>query len=244
MKSMMKKLLIIISMGLVAIEANGQADYSNNQDFQIKSISVTHDITLRQTTWKIQVNGKAGSTRPEPIGQMNGAPVLGYVFPTTLSPVDVGFNNTSGIVALALTAHPDFDDTPLWDENMDGNYTNDGLSWHAHWVVLSKNKKVKGGLAVKQFEANDNEVSLPPTNPGMPMYMDSPGFQVITSGNNIFVSIPDFRLNNNLDFKYDGVTCFMKVNTKLPDLPLLGVYEVYSIASGDLSLPFMVKNSL
>lgn len=77
---------------------------------------------------------------------------MGYVFPTSLKPTDVGFSNTEGIVALALTSHPDFDDTPLWDENSDSNYANDGIIWHPHWVILTEDKRVEGGLAVKQFD--------------------------------------------------------------------------------------------
>ena len=82
---------------------------------------------------------------------------------------------------------------------------------------------------------------LPPTNPGMPMYMDSPGFPVVTKGNMIMVIVPDYRMNNQTDFTYDGVAAFMKVNTSNMDLPMLGVYEVYSVASGDLSLPYKVR---
>ncbi len=212
-----------------------------NEDFTIKKVSVFHDSAIASTIWKITVHGNAGKTTPTPVGQMNGAPVLGYVFPTTLKPTDVGFNQTDGIVALALTSHPDFDDTPLWDENSDRNYANDGVIWHPHWVILTKDNRVGGGLSVKQFDKDDKTVILPPTNPGMPMYMDSPGFQVITNKNTIKVIVPDYRMNNNIDFSYDGVACYMEVNTEKKDKPLLGVYEVYSVASGDLSLPYQVK---
>lgn len=33
----------------------------------------------------------------------------------------VGFDADAGILALAVTAHPDFDNTPLFDENGDGD---------------------------------------------------------------------------------------------------------------------------
>ena len=154
---------------------------------------------------------------------------------------DVGFGNTEGIVALALTSHPDFDDTPLWDENNDKDYANDGVIWHPHWVVLVKDERVKGGLSVKQFKKADAGVILPPTNPGMPMYMDSPGYQVTTKGNTIQVVIEDNRINNKTDFNYDGVTAFMQVNTSNKELPMLGVYDVFSVASKDLSLPYKVE---
>ncbi|RDK89193.1 hypothetical protein [Marinirhabdus gelatinilytica] len=217
-----------------------ESEYKND-DFKINEVSVTHEAELGITVWEISVDGTAGNTTPTKIGQLDGAPVLGYVFPTNLKPTDVGFNQTEGIVALALTSHPDFDDTPLWDENNDKVYNNDGVIWHPHWVILHEDKRVAGGLSVKQFKKADKTVVLPPTNPGMPMYMDSPGYPVTTKRNTIKVIVPDYRMNNRTDFKYDGVTAFMKVNTSNENLPMLGVYEVYSVASGDLSLPYNLK---
>jgi len=75
------------------------------------------------------------------------------------------------------------------------------------------------------------------------MYMDSPGFNTITKGNSIKVVVPRFRVNNVTNFSFDGVTAYMEVNTewKEKNLPMLGVYAVYSVASGDLSLPYKVK---
>jgi hypothetical protein len=114
--------------------------------------------------------------------------------------------------------------------------------------VLTEDKRVPGGLAVKQFAEGDKSVKLPPTNPGMPMYMDSPGYQVITEGNIIRVVVPDYRISHRRDFKFDGVACFMEVNTGGAegghgggDKPMLGVYKVYSVASKDLTLPYSVK---
>lgn len=213
----------------------------NTDDFNIEKVSITHQPDLGLTVWEISVKAKAGQTIPKKAGQLDGAPVLGYVFPTTLKPTNVGFNQTDGIVALALTSHPDFDDTPLWDENNDTFYDNDGVVWHPHWVVLHEDKRVAGGLSVKQFKKADKTVVLPPTNPGMPMYMDSPGYPVITNNNTIKVVVPDYRINYQTSFNYDGVSAFMKVNTSNENLPMLGVYEVYSVASGNLSLPYSVK---
>lgn len=218
-----------------------QKSQYNNADFQIKAVQVTHEADLGVTVWEIAVNGKAGATVPTAVGQLDGAPVLGYVFPTNLKPTDVGFSATEGIVALALTSHPDFDDTPLWDENNDSVFDNDGIIWHPHWVVLTQDERVAGGLSVKQFKKADETVVLPPTNPGMPMYMDSPGYPVMAKNNIIKVVVANYRINNKTDFNYDGVAAFMKVNTSMDDLPMLGVYEVFSVASGNLSLPYTVK---
>lgn len=238
MKHLSFLIIILLSNTLFACD---DCKKYNNDDLKITAVSITHLQDISSTIWEIKVKGKAGKTTPEPAGQLNGAPVLGYVFPTTLKPTDVGFNSTEGIVALALTSHPDFDDTPLWDENYDNTYDNDGIIWHPHWVVLHQDNRVKGGLSVKQFKKGDTSVKLPPTNPGMPMYMDSPGFQVITKENSIKVIIPDYRISNQTNFKFDAVSAYMQVNTDKNDLPMLGVYEVYSVLSTDLSLPYNVE---
>jgi len=227
----MRTLLIITAIftGFVAMA----------QDFDITDVHVKKNSELNQLIFTIEVAGNAGDSIPTAVGSLDGAPVLAYVFPTTLNSEDVGFDATTGIVALALTSHPDFDDTPLWDENMDMDYANDGVVWHAHWVLLVNDASVPGGLSVKATTATS---VLPPTNPGMPMYMDSPGFQVVWSGSTISCAVPLYRMNNQDNFNYDGVTALMNVNTSDPSLPLLGVYEAYSVASGNLSLPYTIGN--
>ncbi len=240
MKRIISTIVLTLFISVTIFACTNCKSYDNN-NFKIKKVTVTHDRTISSIIWEIEVIGKAGETTPMPVGQLNGAPVLGYVIPTTLKPTDVGFNKTEGIVALALTSHPDFDDTPLWDENSDKNYNNDGIIWHPHWVILIEDKRVGGGLSVKQFDKDDTSVVLPPTNSGMPMYMDSPGFPVITKGNVIKVIVPDYRMNNQTNFKYDAVACYMEVNTEKKDKPMLGVYKVYSVASGNLTLPYSVK---
>ncbi|MGH1364508.1 MAG: hypothetical protein ACRBF0_13190 [Calditrichia bacterium] len=238
----MKKLsLILITLVISQIVNAKQPQPKDNPDLQIRQASAIFDKQLNQLIFEITVNGIAGETTPAARGQLDEAPVLGYVFPTTLKATDVGFGETDGIVALALTSHPDFDDTPLWDENANANYGDDGVVWHPHWVILVEDKRVPGGLSVKQFEKGDSDVILPPTNPGMPMYMDSPGYPVITHGASIKVIVPGYRIRNKTDFSFDGVAAYMQVNTSDPEKPMLGVYTVYSIASGNLSLPYKVK---
>jgi len=234
--------------GCMTLPLNGFAQARNedpafqrSEDLKIEKAVVRFDEEYDLLVFEITVRGTAGKSVPTPAGKLDGAPVLGYVFPTTLQPTDVGFSNVDGIVALALTAHPDFDDTPLWDENTNGKYDDDGVIWHPHWVILVPDDRVKGGLAVRQFDPNDTTVVLPPTNPGMPMFMDSPGFQVVTRRNRIFVLVPLYRVKRKTDFRYDAVTAYMEVNTSRKNLPLLGVYNVYSIASSDLSLPYTVR---
>lgn len=239
---MILMLVALISCKSFSQGENESPSFKESQDLKITKATVKYDQALEHLVFVISVDGEAGRTVPQSAGQLDGAPVLGYVFPTNLKSTDVGFNETSGIVALALTSHPDFDDTPLWDENFDKDYANDGIVWHPHWVVLTEYKRVSGGLAVKQFDPETDRVTLPPTNPGMPMYMDSPGFHVITQGSEIKVVVPTYRVGGKTDFNFDGVAAYMQVNTSKSDLPMLGVYAVYSVASGDLSLPYQVQN--
>ncbi len=210
-------------------------------DLELTHAQVSYLSDLDLLVFEQKVKGTMGKTLPTAAGQMDTAPVLGYVFPTTLKPEDVGFNSTEGIVALAVTSHPDFDDTPLWDEDNDNDYGNDGVIFHTHWVVLTQDERVTGGLSVKEFKQEDKSVILPPTNPGMPMYMDSPGFSVVDQDNTLKVLVPAQRVNGNTEFNFDGVTAYMEVNTSDENRPLLGVYQVYSVSSGALSLPYTIE---
>ncbi|GAA5521877.1 hypothetical protein LQ318_08990 [Aliifodinibius salicampi] len=212
----------------------------NTTDMNITEASVTYNKTTDQLIFQMEVDGTAGHTKPEPAGQLNGAPVLGYVFPTTLSPTAVGFGDVEGILAFAITSHPDFDDTPLWDENGDHNYENDGKCYHTHWVVLGEDDRVEGGLSVEEFDKEDQSVVLPPTNPGMSMYLDSPGFPVVFDDDMLSVAVPAQRVSNEKAFNYDGVAAYMEVSTEKGQ-PMLGVYKVFKVLSGDLSLPYSVQ---
>lgn len=209
-------------------------------DLEIMSAQVRHIADLAVLVFEQQVAGEAGETVPTAHGQLDGAPVLAYVFPTTLAPSAVGFGDVSGTLALAVTSHPDFDDTPLWDENGNARYDDDGVIYHTHWVVLESDERVSGGLSVAAFDEGDPSVIMPPTNPGMLIYLDSPGFTVRTLGNTLQVLVPVARVNNQTSFAYDAVTAYLQVNTSDPSRPMLGVYETYSVLSGDLSLPFSV----
>lgn len=206
-------------------------------DLKLEKAQVTYHPELELVVFELQVAGIAGATVPHPVGGMDGAPVLGYVFPTTLKPEQVGFKGVEGIVALAATSHPDFDDTPLWDENGNGDPSDslEGKIFHTHWVVLGPDDRVAGGLAVKP--ADDLAASLPTTAPGMPIYLDSPGFSVVLQGKTLRIPVPAWRIRDLESFNYDAVTAYMQVNTSDPSRPTLGVYQVYSVLSGDLSLP-------
>lgn len=189
-------------------------------------------------TFHMTTEGMAGADRPEPVGQVGGSAVWSYVWPTTLDPSVVGFDEGAGILAMAATAHPDFDDTPLYDENGDGDPGNDGIEWHSHWVVLAPTDACgEGALAVRDIPEGATP-RLPATWPGFPILLDSPGFTPLFDGPEITVNAA--IAGGAAGARFDGVTAALRVNESI-HAPLLCVTDVFDVASGDLSLPGVVE---
>ncbi len=194
----------------------------------------------RTVTFHMTTSGEAGSKIPEPAGQLGGAPVLSYVWPTSLDPASVGFEGKTGILALAATSHPDFDDTPLYDEDGDGDPANDGVKWHSHWVVLTPTDACgEGALGVRDIPEGETP-AMPATWPGLPMFIDSPGFTPLFDGPEVTINASFADTEVIVGAGYDGVTAALKVNADV-HAPLLCVTDVFDVASGDLSLPGKVR---
>jgi hypothetical protein len=186
--------------------------------------------------FSIAVSAAAGSSVPAASGKLAGANVYSYVWPTSLDSATVGFESKQGILALAVTSHPDFDDTPAADENGDGDMKNDGGVWHSHWVVLGPDDACgKGGLKVIDIPPGAKP-ALPPTWPGLPLLIDSPNLPLAITGETVTVRVPAANLGNITGMAFDGVTAGLRVNEQA-HAPLLCVADVFDIASGDLSLP-------
>lgn len=144
-------------------------------DFDVVHAQVTIDGS--DAVFRMAVAGEAGGTKPEPTGALAGAEVFAYVWPTSIDPAEAGFESGAGILAMAVTAHPDFDDTPLYDGTADGNAENDGNEWHSHWVVLGPDEAC-GPDALKVIDIPDGtEPPLPETWPGLALLIDSPGYE-------------------------------------------------------------------
>jgi hypothetical protein len=186
------------------------------------------------------VSGKAGQSRPSRTGKLASSQVFSYVWPTSLAPSTVGFEPKSGILAFAVTAHPDFDDTPLFDENGDGNPNNDGNVWHAHWVVLQPDAAC-GKDALKVVDIPEGaKPKLPKTWPGLPLLIDSPGWAPSIQKNTVEVRVPFDDIGAIQAGSFDGVTAALRVNASVHN-PLLCVAQVFKVASGNLSLPGKVN---
>lgn len=210
------------------------ADASKVAAFDILAAHAHRDGRL--VTFHMTTNGVAGSEQPDPVGTLGGAPVLSYVWPTSLDPATVGFEGGTGILALAATSHPDFDDTPFFDENGDGDPANDGLLWHSHWVVLTPTEGCgDGALGVRDIPEGTMP-AMPATWPGLPIFIDSPGYTPLFDGPEITVTVPFTNPDAVANAAYDGVTSALRVNENI-HAPLLCVTDVFDIASGDLSLP-------
>ncbi|MGF1640445.1 MAG: hypothetical protein ACFCUO_05800 [Rhodospirillales bacterium] len=186
--------------------------------------------------FRMAVSGAAGASRPVPAGTLAGSSVFSYVWPTTIDSGEIGFDSNAGILAFAVTAHPDFDDTPLFDEDGDGNRDNDGDVWHSHWVVLVPDDACgAGNLKVEDIPAG-TKPRLPKTWPGLPILIDSPGWSPVLTGGTVEVRVPFDDIGVVSAAGFDGVTAGLRVNESV-HAPLLCVVDVFDVASGDLSLP-------
>ena len=217
------------------IQAKGNTDVE--QTFDIIHAKVTRDGT--NLVFQQEVSGEIGSAKPTKTGKLAGSKVFSYVWPTSLDTYAVGFDHNEGILALALTAHPDFDDTPKYDENNDGKLDNDGNVWHSHWVVLTEDASCgPAGLKVKDIPKGATP-RLPATWPGLPIMLDSPGYEPELASNTVTINVPMKELGFPTTFNFDGVTAGLQVNTSVHS-PLLCVKNVHKVASGNLSLPGFV----
>lgn len=209
-----------------------------NQEIQAE-FDLIHAKVITENGYLVfqqEVRGKAGRSLPKAKGKLGGAEVYSYVWPTSLNSSSVGFEADQGILALALTVHPDFDDTPLYDEDGDGNAKNDGDKWHSHWVVLTKDEACgKGGMKVKDIPEG-SKPRLPKTWPGLPIFIDSPGYDFSLENSEVLVRVPLKAVGFPESFNFDSVTSALRVNEHV-HAPLLCITNVWDIGSGDLSLP-------
>ncbi len=238
----------MLSLGIAGASAHGDNEHTGgvkakSGNAERASFDVIHaKITTTGNTavFHMGVSGKAGETKPTPTGKLAGSKVFAYVWPTTVDPSQVGFDPDSGILGLAVTAHPDFDDTPLYDENGDGNLGNDGNVWHSHWVVLGPGAEC-GEDALKVIDIPEGqEPQLPKTWPGLPILIDSPGWDPVFEGDTVEVRVPFTEIGAVQEANYDGVTSGLRVNANV-HAPLLCIENVFDVASGDLSLPGKVE---
>lgn len=240
---MLKRMMIPLMLLLLALPVAAHDDGEPIHGEESERVAAEFDIVFAQVlrvgstlNFQMVVDGEAGATKPEPTGEVAGAPVLSYVWPTSLDTALIGFEPEQGILALAVTSHPDFDDTPLWDENEDGDPGNDGGVWHSHWVVLVTDEACgEGGLKVRDIPEGETP-AVPDTWPELPILIDSPNYPLELFESEVVVEVPHADLDFVDAFNFDGVTAGLQVNANLHN-PFLCVSGVDDIVSGDLSLP-------
>lgn len=237
-------LAALLACGAGAAQAHGADTHQGGiATAASKTVQAPFDIVHTKLSTKdniaifhIAVSGKAGALQPQPSGKLAGSTVFSYVWPTTIDPSAVGFEPKAGILAFAVTSHPDFDDTPLHDENGDGNLDNDGNLWHSHWVVLQPDKTC-GPAALKVVDIPPGtRPRLPKTWPGFPILLDSPGWSPVFKGDSLEVRVPFDDIGVVKAASFDGVAAALRVNASV-HAPLLCVADVFKIGSGNLSLP-------
>jgi hypothetical protein len=240
----LKLSIAIACLGLIQFSHAHDAKHSGGiQSKPLATVLAPYDIVHSKITtegniaiFHMAVSGKAGASKPTKTGKLAGSHVFSYVWPTTIDPSAVGFEAKSGILAFAVTSHPDFDDTLLFDENGDGNTTNDGGIWHSHWVVLQPDEACgKGALKVVDIPEG-SKPKLPKTWPGLPLLIDSPGWSPNFKKSTLEVRVPFDDIGLVKTAGFDGVTAALRINASMHN-PLLCVSNVFKVASGDLSLP-------
>jgi len=242
----------VLALSFVATTAMADSTHAINLKGAVKSAADTTKVAAfdilaahvhrkgRVVTFHMTTNGVAGSVTPKTTGKLAGAGVLSYVWPTSLDPSAVGFEGKTGILALAATSHPDFDDTPLYDEDGDGDPGNDGNKWHSHWIVLTPTEQCgPGALGVRDIPKGETP-AMPATWPGLPIFLDSPGMTPLFDGAEVKINASFADDTDLKDVGYDGVTSALKVNANV-HAPLLCVTDVFDVASGDLSLPGRIQ---
>lgn len=237
---LLASLLAGLTGNVSAHDTNGKGgivtrpDNSVNAAFDIVHTRIRTEGNI--AAFHMAVSGTAGAVLPTRTGKLAGSQVFSYVWPTSLDPSAVGFEPKSGILAFAVTSHPDFDDTPLFDENGDGNPANDGDIWHSHWVVLQPDAVCgKDALKVVDIPAGARP-RLPKTWPGLPLLIDSPGWSPTFRNETVEVRVPFDDIGSIETGAFDGVTAALRVNASVHN-PLLCVADVFKVASGNLSLP-------
>ena len=200
--------------------------------FDIVKTDITVDTQKNWLIFSMTVSGKAGAVKPQKTGKFAGSRVFSYVWPSKIDPAEVGFDSGAGILALAVTSHPDFDDVPVFNIK--------GAEWHSHWVVLAPDEKCgKGALKVKDIPEG-TKPKLPKTWPGVPILIDSPGYPPSFSGGTVSIRVPFNDVSMLAGVAFDGVTAGLRINASAHQ-PLLCVVNVFDVASGDLSLPGKVN---
>lgn len=216
---------VCLAGAALANDIKSKSDEKVQAAFDIVESRVTLDKD--HAVFHTRVRADAGTAKPGATGKFEGSGVFAYVWPTSLDSAEVGFEKGQGIVALAVTYHPDFDDGAKGAKNRD--------HWHPHWVVLAKDQSCGGGLKVIDIP-KDAKPKLPAYWPGAPLLIDSPDYKTTLTGDTVEVHVPLSALPGLKNASFDGVAAGLKVNGDL-HAPLLCVANVFKVASGDLSLP-------
>ncbi|MCL1035659.1 hypothetical protein L2750_00605 [Shewanella submarina] len=243
MKTLTLTLAISAALASPLADAHGNKHQGGIQADSDNAVRSAFDIVHAKVsakgnvaTFHMGVKGVAGGAKPALNGKLGGAEAYAYVWPTSINAYEVGFDKDAGILALAVASHPDFDDTPLFDENNDNDTGNDGGVWHSHWVVLVPDERCgPGALTVKDIPEGSNP-RLPATWPGLPILLDSPGWDPVLEGDTVEIKVPFASADVLSSVSYDGVTAGLRVNANI-HAPLFCVVDVMDMASGDLSLP-------
>ena len=106
-------------------------------------------------------------------------------------------------------------------------------------MLVEDNTCGPGALKVKDIAEGANP-TMPATWPGLPILIDSPGYEPQLGHDSVTIRVPLKEIAFQTEFRFDGVTAGLRVNASVHN-PLLCVVNVHDVASADLSLPGVVE---
>jgi hypothetical protein len=218
--------LVLVSQVASATEIVTDKEYRRNlPPFDITKANIKIDPEGKFLDFSMSVTGLAGTRFPPKLDKVEGSRVFAYVWPTKIDPSAVGFEKGTGTLALAVTSHPNYDDAP----NIKGR------EWHTHWIVMTKDGAE--GCGKNLFRITDipagAKPSLPKTWPGLPILIDSPGYEAKFHSTDLSVRVPFANAASLKGVAFDGMTMAFRV--KFGDnQPYLCSTDVYDVVSGDL----------
>ncbi|HEX7126128.1 MAG TPA: hypothetical protein VF406_10180 [Thermodesulfobacteriota bacterium] len=225
----MHALALLAALAVLGCSTSGREVRSAAAPATAAPFDIVRTVVMLQgedVIFRMEVRDGAGGETPRATGALEGSRVYAYVWPTTLDTSAVGFEAGQGILALAVTFHPDFDDAADGRRNRD--------VWHTHWFVLVPDEAC-GPKALKVRDIPQGATPrVPRTWPGVALLVDSPDLPPTFVGPAVEVRVPRDALDGVAGMRFDGITAGFRVSADL-GAPLLCMTDVFDVASGDLS---------
>jgi hypothetical protein len=239
---------VLLAMGAQAVTAGEikttKTVIRRTPPFDITKANIKINAETKQLEFSMSVTGVAGSSKPKEKDKVRSAQMAAYVWTIGVNPSVVGFEKDAGTLALAISAHPDFDDNLSGDgkgaKDVNGIENAKGGIWHAHWVVLTRDNSC-GNNALKAVDiAKGSTPAVPKAWSGLPILMSNVDAEPKFSLTNVSVQVPVPDVGVFKGAAYDGMTAVFRVKEQ-PTRPYFCVSRVIDTVSDNLNFPGTIE---